>query len=104
VLTAAEVLISTTGLEFAFTQAAREMKSTITSFWLVTVAIGNLFVPIITKIQSAILHAKPGEGGSASVNSSTFYLYAGLTFFVAIVFMLIATQYKERKLELTSVG
>jgi POT family proton-dependent oligopeptide transporter len=44
ILTTAEVLISTTGLEFAFTQAAAEMKSTIMSFWLLTVAIGNLFV------------------------------------------------------------
>ena len=33
-LTTGEVLLSTTGLEFAFTQAAAEMKSTIISFWL----------------------------------------------------------------------
>jgi POT family proton-dependent oligopeptide transporter len=98
-LTTAEVLISTTGLEFAFTQAAAEMKSTIMSFWLLTVAFGNLLVPVITKVAGSLL--SPG-GGSAAVNASTFHLYAGLTFAVAIVFMLVAVRYRERKLEFTS--
>jgi proton-dependent oligopeptide transporter, POT family len=102
VLTSAEVLISTTGLEFAFTQAAAEMKSTIMSFWLLTVAVGNLFVPIITKIRSAVIGSSAGEGASASVNPSTFYLYAGLTFAVGLLFVLVAMCYKERQLELTS--
>ena len=52
ILTTGEVLLSTTGLEFAFTQAAAEMKSTIMSFWLLTVAFGNLFVPILTKLKA----------------------------------------------------
>lgn len=98
ILTTAEVLISTTGLEFAFTQAAPEMKSTIMSFWLLTVAVGNLFVPLITKLKGALLPS----AGSAAVSPSTFYLYAGLTFVIALVFVGIATQYKERKLQLTS--
>jgi len=101
ILTTGEVLLSTTGLEFAFTQAAAEMKSTIMSFWLLTVAFGNLFVPILTKFKSYLI-AGQGEGASASVNSSTFYLYAGLTLGVAVVFTLVATRYKDRKLELTS--
>ena len=101
ILTTGEVLLSTTGLEFAFTQAAAEMKSTIMSFWLLTVAFGNLFVPILTKLKGYLIAAE-GEGASASVNPSTFYLYAGLTFAVAIVFALIALRYQERKLELTT--
>lgn len=96
VLTMAEVLISTTGLEFAFTQAAAEMKSIIMSFWLLTVAVGNLFVPLITEIQSMVVRA----GTSAAVNPATFYLYAGLTFAVTIVFVLIARGYKERALQM----
>ena len=43
-LTTAEVLVSTTGLEFAYSQAPTSMKSTLMSFWLLTAAIGNLFV------------------------------------------------------------
>ena len=101
-LTTGEVLLSTTGLEFAFTQAAAELKSTIMSFWLLTVAFGNLMVPLITRFKAWLIHTGEGEAGSASVNSSTFYLYAGLTLGVAIIFMLVAMRYKERPLELTS--
>ena len=40
ILTIAEVLVSTTGLEFAYTQAAASMKSAIMGFFLLTTALG----------------------------------------------------------------
>jgi proton-dependent oligopeptide transporter, POT family len=89
VLTTAEVLVSTTGLEFAFREAAPELKSTIMSFWLLTVAFGNLLVTAITKVFS-------GASQDASVSASRFLLYAGLTFVVAILFSAIATRYRYR--------
>jgi proton-dependent oligopeptide transporter, POT family len=91
VLTIAEVLVSTTGLEFAFREAAPEMKSLVMSFWLLTVALGDLLVAGITEIFS-------GTGGehSASVSTSRFMLYAGLTFVVAILFSIVATRYRYR--------
>jgi POT family proton-dependent oligopeptide transporter len=93
ILTTGEVLVSTTGLEFAFTQAAPEMKSTIMSFWLLTVAFGNLAVTAMTKVLST------AEGGHAdSVSTSRFVLYAGLTFAVAILFSFVATRYRYRNL------
>lgn len=92
VLTAAEVLISTTGLEFAFREAAPELKSTIMSFWLLTVTVGDLFVVGITKLFSGA-----AEGNhAASVSTQRFLLYAGLTFIVAILFSVIASTYKYR--------
>jgi POT family proton-dependent oligopeptide transporter len=93
VLTTAEVLVSTTGLEFAFTQAAPEMKSIIMSFWLLTVAFGNLLVTAITKLLPG---AAAGAAHAASVSTGRFYLYAGLTFVVAILFSLIAARYRYR--------
>jgi len=93
VLTTAEVLVSTTGLEFAFLEAAPEMKSTIMSFWLLTVAFGNLLVTAITKILSA----GGGGGHSGSVSTERFLLYAGLTFVVAILFSVIASRYRYRE-------
>ncbi|MGD0813758.1 MAG: MFS transporter [Verrucomicrobiota bacterium] len=92
VLTVAEVLVSTTGLEFAFREAAPELKSTVMSFWLLTVTVGDLFVVGITKLFS-------GEGAgnhAASVSTNRFLLYAGLTFIVAILFSIIAGTYKYR--------
>ncbi len=90
ILTIAEVLVSTTGLEFAFREAAPEMKSLVMSFWLLTVALGDLLVAGITEIFS-----KPGAQ-SASVSASRFFLYAGLTFIVAILFSIVAARYQYR--------
>jgi POT family proton-dependent oligopeptide transporter len=95
VITAAEVLVSTTGLEFAFREAAPEMKSLIMSFWLLTVAAGNLFVALLT-------HYLPTGGANAeaaSVSSGRFLLYAGMMFGVAILFSLIAAKYHYRDKE-----
>ena len=92
VLTAAEVLVSTTGLEFAFREAAPELKSTIMSFWLLTVTVGDLFVVGVTKLFS---QAGAGNNG-ASVSTDRFLLYAGLTFVVAVLFSIIAGRYQYR--------
>jgi proton-dependent oligopeptide transporter, POT family len=92
VLTTAEVLISTTGLEFAFREAAPEMKSILMSLWLVTVAFGNILVAGITKVfagSSAGAHEE-------SVSTGRFFLYAGLTFVVAILFSIVAAFYQYR--------
>jgi proton-dependent oligopeptide transporter, POT family len=92
ILTAAEVLVSTTGLEFAFREASAELKSTIMSFFLLTITIGDLFVVGITKLFS-----EAGAGNhAASVSTTRFLLYAGLTFVVAILFSIIASTYKYR--------
>lgn len=94
ILTAAEVLVSTTGLEFAFREAAPSMKSTIMGFWNLTVAIGNLLVSFITIIASKVLGTASGQ--DVSVTPQMFMFYAGLTFVVGIFFSVIATMYKYR--------
>lgn len=92
VVTAAEVLVSATGLEFAFREAAPEMKSMIMSFWLLTIAAGSLLVALIT----AFLPHTAAHNDDASVSSGRFMLYAGMMFGVAIVFSLIASTYHYR--------
>jgi POT family proton-dependent oligopeptide transporter len=97
VLTTAEVLFSTTGLEFAFREAAPSMKSTIMSFWLLTVALGNLLVTGITTVAGQVLGT--GGGHDVSVTPTMFLFYAGLTFVVAIVFSVICIFYRYRDTE-----
>jgi len=41
VVTAAEIMVSITGLEFSYTQAPRTMKSVIMAVWLLSVSLGN---------------------------------------------------------------
>ena len=81
IITAAEVLISITGLEFAYTQAPRAMKSTIMSFWLLTVFLGNLLTAYVSKINVF-------EG------AWFFVFFAALMLVVGFVFMAIAARYK----------
>jgi len=89
VLTTGEVLLSTTGLEFAFAEAAPNMRSTIMSFWLLTVAFGNLLVSAITKVLG-------GAAEAGAVTSERFLLYAALTAVVGVLFSLVASQYRYR--------
>jgi POT family proton-dependent oligopeptide transporter len=91
-LTTGEVLISATGLEFAFTQAAPEMRSTIMSFWLITVALGNALVSILTSVLSS-----EAGGHSGAVSPGRFFLYAGMTAVVGILFVLVAMRYRYRE-------
>ncbi|MBG83220.1 MAG: MFS transporter [Phycisphaerae bacterium] len=50
IITAAEVLISITCLEFSYTQAPRTMKSIVMAFFLCSVSFGNYFVAIVANV------------------------------------------------------
>jgi len=52
-LTLAEVFISITALEFAYTQAPSNMRTLCTAFWYLTVTFGNLIAIGISKVQVA---------------------------------------------------
>lgn len=84
VLTAGEVLLSATGLEFAFSQAPARLKSTIMSLWLLTVFAGNFLTGTITALRPKDISA-----------SGEMYFYAGLMLVVAGAFGVIAAKFKE---------
>jgi POT family proton-dependent oligopeptide transporter len=84
IMTVAEVLVSITGLEFAYTQAPRAMKSTIMSFWLLCVTFGNLLVAFLAPLQKTI------------ALSSFFWLFAGLMAGAALIFSLLASFYRGK--------
>jgi len=51
VLTAAEILFSITGYEFAYSQAAPSMKALVQALWLLTTAAGDTIIVIITLLK-----------------------------------------------------
>jgi POT family proton-dependent oligopeptide transporter len=81
VLTIAEILVSTTGLEFAYSQAPREMKGTIMSFWNLTVTAANLAVALASALN---VFKGPAQ----------FFFYAGLALLAALALVFIARGYK----------
>ncbi len=82
-ITIAEVMVSITGLEFAYTQAPRTMKSTIMSFWLLTITFGNF-------LAATVSYMNPFQG------AGEFYFYAGMMAVVSIIFILNAIPYREK--------
>jgi len=81
VLTISEILVSVTGLEFAYTQAPRTMKSVMQSFWNLTIAAANLAVAIV----SAFAFFR---------GTVLFFYYAGFAYLAALGLWLVARKYK----------
>jgi POT family proton-dependent oligopeptide transporter len=81
-LTAAEVLISVTGLELAFVLAPQSMKSFVTAMWLVTVALANLFIN--APVARLYAYMPPGQ---------YFALMAGMMVGVIFAFLFVAQRF-----------
>ena len=92
-LTFGEVLVSATGLEFAYSQAPLAMKSAIMAFWNLSVTIGNLWVLVVNAgvKNSAITDwiASTGFG----VAAFQMFFYAAVAFAAALIFGLVARSY-----------
>jgi POT family proton-dependent oligopeptide transporter len=90
ILTAAEVFVSITALEFAYTQAPKKMKSWIMTFYLVSIALGNFFAFIVN-------HLIQNPDGSSRLEGPTYFLFFSAVMTVAaIVFVFVARTYKEK--------
>ncbi|MFO1458263.1 MAG: POT family MFS transporter [Verrucomicrobiota bacterium] len=85
VLELGEVMVSATGLEFAYSQAPVSLRSTVMSFWLLTTSLGNFLVAVITGINARYVHA----GGAAE-----FLFYGLLMLAVSGLFAVIARRYR----------
>ncbi|MFC0253326.1 POT-type proton-dependent oligopeptide transporter [Massilia consociata] len=93
-LTLGEVLVSATGLEFAYSQAPAAMKGVIMALWSLAVTVGNLWVLIVNA-------GVKNEGVIANIESSgmglmafQMFFYAGFAMVAALAFGLYARRYK----------
>jgi POT family proton-dependent oligopeptide transporter len=94
-LTMGEVLVSATGLEFAYSQAPAAMKGTLTSFWHLAVTLGNVWVLVANAgVKNAAvtdLIASTGFG----VTAFQMFFFAVFAFVAALGFGLCARRYRE---------
>lgn len=88
ILTAAEVMVSITGLEFSYTQSPNSMKSFIMGLWFLGVSLGNG----ITALVNAFI-VNP-DGSLKLTGSEYFWFFAILMFVTAIAFLFVALRYK----------
>tara|TARA_B100001175_G_scaffold100975_1_gene85564 strand:+ start:1329 stop:2651 length:1323 start_codon:yes stop_codon:yes gene_type:complete len=85
ILTASEVLVSITCLEFSYTQAPNFMKSLIMGFFLLSVSIGNIFTVWINSFMIA---------NNITYSQSYFNFYAFLMLVTALLFLLVVKFYR----------
>ena len=78
VITFAEVMVSITGLEFAYTQAPKKMKSVIMALFLFSVSLGNVVTAVVNNtitIESGVQVAREtmlDESSTAAVQTTSF--------------------------------
>jgi len=82
ILGGAEVMVSITGLQFAYDESPSTMRGAVMGLWLMTTALGNLLVVVITLLP---LPTWPGFEP---------FLYAGLMLIFSSVFFFVTRTYK----------
>ena len=89
-LTAAEIMISITCLEFSYTQAPKAMKSLIMSFYLLSVSLGNLFTAGVNRfIQNP-------DGSSKLEGADYYWFFTALVLAAAVGFLVVAFFYRGK--------
>jgi proton-dependent oligopeptide transporter, POT family len=94
ILTLGEVLVSATGLEFAYSQAPVKMKGVLMSFWSLGTTVGNLWVIVVNAVvkgdRATTFIASTGVG----VTAFQMFFFAGFAFAAAAAFGLYAWRYR----------
>ena len=89
VITAAEVMVSITCLEFSYTQAPLKLKSLMMGLFLLSVSLGNGFTAFVN-------HWIQNPDGTVMLTGPYYYwFFAGVMFFVACLFLLVVKGYQE---------
>lgn len=90
VLTASEVMVYGTGLEFSYKQAPNSMKSVIMGLFLLSVSLGNF-------ITAAINYIIQNEDGTSKLEGASYYWFFVIMMLItAVGFIFIAKNYKEK--------
>jgi len=81
-LACGEIMVSITGLELAYSQAPKSMKSVVMSGWLLTTAIGNAVVAGVAEVSIF------------SDRAIEFFFYAGLMLLFTVIFLWFVRNYQ----------
>jgi len=89
-LTAAEVMVSITCLEYAYTEAPKSAKSLVMAAYFLSVSLGNLFTGAINfLIQNA-------DGSVKLSGAAYFWFFTGLMLATALLFMRLARTLEKK--------
>lgn len=97
VLTAAEVMVSITCLEFSYTQAPNRIKSFVMSLYLLSVAAGNLFTAGVNFVIGL-------SGGESLLEGANYYWFFTICMLAAAVVFVVASQFYRGKTYIQETG
>jgi POT family proton-dependent oligopeptide transporter len=90
VLSAGEVMVSITCLEFSYTQAPKKMKALIMALFYFSISAGNFLTSFVNKfIQNS-------DGTSKLPGASYYWFFTGLMAAAAFVFIFVALKYRVK--------
>ncbi|HLP77642.1 MAG TPA: POT family MFS transporter [Candidatus Paceibacterota bacterium] len=90
ILTAAEVMVSVTHLEFAYTQAPKKMKSLVMCTYLGAVALGNVFTALVN------VFIQNPDGTVKLQGASYFMFFAEVMLVTAVLFVIVSGFYRGK--------
>jgi POT family proton-dependent oligopeptide transporter len=89
-LTAAEVMVSVTHLEFAYTQAPKKLKSLVMCTYLGAVALGNVFTAWVNFV------IQNPDGSVKLKGASYFYFFTAVMLVTSVLFVFFARFYRGK--------
>ncbi|MBI1346550.1 MFS transporter [bacterium] len=89
-LTASEILVSITCLEFSYTQSPNRLKSFIMSLYLLSVTAGNLLVSLVNQV------IQNPDGTSKLPGASYYWFFTGLMLVAAFGFLVVVATYRGK--------
>ena len=92
-LTLGEVLVSATGLEFAYSQAPPAMKGALMAFWNLSVTVGNLWVLVVNAGVKNATSPTSSPSTGFGVTAFQMFFFAAFAFVAALAFGLVARSY-----------
>jgi POT family proton-dependent oligopeptide transporter len=90
VLTAGEVMLSVTHLEFAYTQAPKKMKSLVMCTYLGAIFLGNVFTAVVN------FFIQNPDGTVKLTGAAYFYFFIKVMLVTAILFLVVSHFYRGK--------
>jgi POT family proton-dependent oligopeptide transporter len=90
ILTASEIMVSITCLEFSYTQAPKRMKSFIQGAFLLSISVGNGFTAVVNWF------IENEDGTSKLTGPNYFWFFALMMAVTAVIFVFVAKCYREK--------
>jgi len=90
-LTSAEIMVSITAIEFAYTQAPKKMKSMLQSIELLAISLGNMFAAVVNDVIK-------NEDGTSKLPGASYYWFFVISMLVtSVLFIPLARWYKPKE-------